>query len=135
MILLQMQDGTQAVVQQPAQLAQGGQVIQLAGGGNVQTSATVTQTHQPQQVTATTTTASSTGQASGSGGQNQNIIMMVPGAAGGSPTIQRIPLPGRLLFKTIEWYEFSKWSKKGIIFMNLGSKMTLLLAFFPEIKK
>ena len=25
---------------------------------------------------------------------NQNIIMMVPGATGGSPTIQRIPLPG-----------------------------------------
>jgi len=93
---VQMQDGTQAVVQQPAQLAQGGQVIQLAGGGNVQTAATVTQTHQPQQVTATTTTASSTGQASGSGGQNQNIIMMVPGAAGGSPTIQRIPLPEML---------------------------------------
>merc|ERR1711894_501407 len=46
----------------------------------------------------TTTTASSTGQgqASGSGGQNQNIIMMVPGAAGGSPTIQRIPLPEML---------------------------------------
>ena len=98
MILLQMQDGTQAVVQQPAQLAQGGQVIQLAAGSNLQTAASVTQTHQPQQVTATTTTASSTGQgqASGSGGQNQNIIMMVPGAAGGSPTIQRIPLPGKL---------------------------------------
>ena len=92
-----MQDGTQAVVQQPAQLAQGGQVIQLSAGGNLQTAASVTQTHQPQQVTATTTTASSTGQgqASGSGGQNQNIIMMVPGAAGGSPTIQRIPLPGK----------------------------------------
>merc|ERR1711934_609915 len=30
------------------------------------------------------------------GGQNQNIIMMVPGAAGGSPTIQRIPLPEML---------------------------------------
>lgn len=95
---VQMQDGTQAVVQQPAQLAQGGQVIQLAAGGNLQTAASVTQTHQPQQVTATTTTASSTGQgqASGSGGQNQNIIMMVPGAAGGSPTIQRIPLPEML---------------------------------------
>ena len=41
--------------------------------------------------------ASTTGQqaASGSGG-NQNIIMMVPGAAGGSPTIQRIPLPGMI---------------------------------------
>merc|ERR1711997_3917 len=95
---VQMQDGTQAVVQQPAQLAQGGQVIQLAAGSNLQTAASVTQTHQPQQVTATTTTASSTGQgqASGSGGQNQNIIMMVPGAAGGSPTIQRIPLPEML---------------------------------------
>merc|ERR1712008_6206 len=81
---VQMQDGTQAVVQQPAQLAQGGQVIQLSAGGNLQTATSVTQTHQPQQVTATTTTASSTGQgqASGSGGQNQNIIMMVPGAAG-----------------------------------------------------
>lgn len=93
---VQMQDGTQAVVQQPAQLTQGGQVIQLAAGGSLQTAASVTQTHQPQQVTATTTTASSTGQASGSGGQNQNIIMMVPGAAGGSPTIQRIPLPEML---------------------------------------
>ena len=30
---LQMQDGTQAVVQQPAQLAQGGQVIYLADLG------------------------------------------------------------------------------------------------------
>ena len=90
-----MQDGTQAVV--PVQ-QQGGQVIQLAAGSNLQTAASVTQTHQPQQVTATTTTASSTGQgqASGSGGQNQNIIMMVPGAAGGSPTIQRISLPGKL---------------------------------------
>ena len=89
-----MQDGTQAVVQQPAQLAQGGQVIQLAAANLP--SAAVTQAHQPQQQgTTTTSTASTTGQqaASGSGG-NQNIIMMVPGAAGGSPTIQRIPLPG-----------------------------------------
>merc|ERR1711997_579072 len=95
---VQMQDGTQAVVQQPAQLAQGGQVIQLAAGSNLQTAASVTQTHQPQQqATTTTTTASTTGQqaASGSAG-NQNIIMMVPGAAGGSPTIQRIPLPEML---------------------------------------
>ena len=90
-----MQDGTQAVVQQPAQLAQGGQVIQLAAA-NLPSAATVTQAHQPQQqATTTTSTTSTTGQqaASGSGG-NQNIIMMVPGAAGGSPTIQRIPLPG-----------------------------------------
>jgi len=90
---VQMQDGTQAVVQQPAQLAQGGQVIQLAAG--LPTTATVTQAHQPQQQASTTTTSASTGQQAASG-SNQNIIMMVPGAAGGSPTIQRIPLPEML---------------------------------------
>ena len=38
---------------------------------------------------------------------NQNIIMMVPGATGGSPTIQRIPLPGMKEF----------FLKKSILFM------------------
>lgn len=88
---VQMQDGTQALVQQPAQ---GGQVIQLAAA-NLPTAATVTQ-HQAQQQTTTTTSTASTGQAASGSGGNQNIIMMVPGAAGGSPTIQRIPLPEML---------------------------------------
>merc|ERR1711953_1462302 len=57
---VQMQDGTQAVVQQPQAVATS---------------------------SASTTTANS---------GNQNIIMMVPGATGGSPTIQRIPLPEML---------------------------------------
>ena len=52
-----MQDGTQAVVQQPAQLAQGGQVIQLTAA-NLPTAA-VTQAHQPHQTTTTTTTGKS----------------------------------------------------------------------------
>jgi len=93
---VQMQDGTQAVVQQPAQLAQtGGQVIQLA--------ATTMAQQQPTQATTTSTTSTAaaapgaSGTAGGGGaGGNQNIIMMVPGAAGGSPTIQRIPLPEML---------------------------------------
>lgn len=86
---VQMQDGTQAVVQQPAQLAQSaaGQVIQLAAPQS-----TVSVAQQPQ-ATTTTTTSSVQQQQQG----NQNIIMMVPGAAGGSPTIQRIPLPGKSL--------------------------------------
>lgn len=91
---VQMQDGTQALVQQPAQaISQGGQVIQLA--------ATVAQP-QPQmtQMTTSTSTTSSIGGQQASVGTssngNQNIIMMVPGAAGGSPTIQRIPLPEML---------------------------------------
>ena len=87
---VQMQDGTQAMVQQPAQIAQGQQVIQLAS------SSLATQ----QQVATTTTAATSTAAASASGqqtgaGGNQSVIMMVPGATGGSPTIQRIPLPGK----------------------------------------
>ncbi len=95
---VQMQDGTQALVQQPAQaISQGGQVIQLA--------ATVAQP-QPQmtQMTTSTSTTSSIGGQQASVGTssngNQNIIMMVPGAAGGSPTIQRIPLPGNFLKMT-----------------------------------
>jgi len=90
---VQMQDGTQAVVQQPAQIAQaGGQVIQLA--------ATTMAQQQPSQATTTSTTSTAAATAQGAGaagaGGNQNIIMMVPGAAGGSPTIQRIPLPETL---------------------------------------
>ena len=54
--LFQMQDGTQAVVQQPAQLAQGGQVIQLAAANLPTAAATVTQAHQPHQTTTTTGT-------------------------------------------------------------------------------
>merc|ERR1711899_129258 len=46
---------------------------------------------------ATTSTTSTTGQqAATANSGNQNIIMMVPGATGGSPTIQRIPLPEML---------------------------------------
>ena len=97
---LQMQDGTQAMVQQPAQIAQGQQVIQLASSSLA--------TQQPAAITTTASnaaTSSATQQAAsvsqqqqaGSGG-NQNIIMMVPGATGGSPTIQRIPLPGKIEF-------------------------------------
>lgn len=88
-----MQDGTQAVVQQPAQLAQSaaGQVIQLAAPQS-----TVSVAQQPQ-ATTTTTTSSVQQQQQG----NQNIIMMVPGAAGGSPTIQRIPLPGKSLIRLL----------------------------------
>ena len=83
--IFQMQDGTQAVVQQP-QAIQGGQVIQLGNPAATNTSlANAVQQHQAATSTATTTTANS---------GNQNIIMMVPGATGGSPTIQRIPLPG-----------------------------------------
>ena len=91
-----MQDGSQAVVQQPAQLTQGGQVIQLAATPSATTVAqpAVATTPQPQASTASTSTS---GQQSGGNG-NQNIIMMVPGAAGGSPTIQRIPLPGKIFF-------------------------------------
>jgi len=94
---VQMQDGTQAVVQQPAQIAQaGGQVIQLA--------ATTMAQQQPTQATTTSTTSTAVATtpqagaagAAGAAGGNQNIIMMVPGAAGGSPTIQRIPLPEML---------------------------------------
>ena len=79
-----MQDGTQAVVQQP-QAIQGGQVIQLGNPATNTSLANAVQQHQAATSTATTTTANS---------GNQNIIMMVPGATGGSPTIQRIPLPG-----------------------------------------
>ena len=97
-----MQDGTQAMVQQPAQIAQGQQVIQLASSSLA--------TQQPAAITTTASnaaTSSATQQAAsvsqqqqaGSGG-NQNIIMMVPGATGGSPTIQRIPLPGKF-FKVL----------------------------------
>lgn len=85
------------MVQQPAQIAQGQQVIQLASSSLA--------TQQPAAITTTASnaaTSSATQQAAsvsqqqqaGSGG-NQNIIMMVPGATGGSPTIQRIPLPGK----------------------------------------
>merc|ERR1712004_964898 len=41
-------------------------------------------------------TASAQQQQQAGSGSNQNIIMMVPGATGGSPTIQRIPLPEML---------------------------------------
>merc|ERR1719210_2445311 len=86
------------MVQQPAQIAQGQQVIQLASSSLA--------TQQPAAITTTASnaaTSSATQQAAsvsqqqqaGSGG-NQNIIMMVPGATGGSPTIQRIPLPEML---------------------------------------
>ena len=90
---VQMQDGTQAMVQQPAQIAQGQQVIQLAS------SSLATQQPAATTTTAATSTAAvgaASGQQSGSGG-NQSVIMMVPGATGGSPTIQRIPLPGKFL--------------------------------------
>ena len=100
-----MQDGTQAMVQQPAQIAQGQQVIQLASSSLA--------TQQPAAITTTASnaaTSSATQQAAsvsqqqqaGSGG-NQNIIMMVPGATGGSPTIQRIPLPGKIFTFSIEF--------------------------------
>lgn len=74
---VQMQDGTQ-VVQQPQAIQAGGQVIQLG---------TPTASVQQASTTSTSTTTNS---------GNQNIIMMVPGATGGSPTIQRIPLPEML---------------------------------------
>ena len=84
--IFQMQDGTQAVVQQP-QAIQGGQVIQLGNPAATNTSlANAVQQHQAAAATTTTANSANSG--------NQNIIMMVPGATGGSPTIQRIPLPG-----------------------------------------
>lgn len=77
---VQVQDGSHAVVQQQSSQAtaiqQGGQIIQLPGGATINQQAGA----QGQQAS---------GQAAGQG----NIIMMVPGA-GGSPTIQRIPLSG-----------------------------------------
>merc|ERR1712018_861402 len=78
---VQMQDGTQAMVQQPAQIAQGQQVIQLASSSlaTQQPAATTTS------AAATSTAGVASGQQTGTGG-NQNIIMMVPGATGGSPT-------------------------------------------------
>ena len=83
-----MQDGTQAVVQQP-QAIQGGQVIQLGNPAATNTSlANAVQQHQAAAATTTTANSANSG--------NQNIIMMVPGATGGSPTIQRIPLPGMI---------------------------------------
>jgi len=85
---VQMQDGTQAVVQQP-QAIQGGQVIQLGNPAATNTSlANAVQQHQAAAATTTTANSANSG--------NQNIIMMVPGATGGSPTIQRIPLPEML---------------------------------------
>ena len=83
--IFQMQDGTQAVVQQP-QAIQGGQVIQLGNPAAANTSLGNVQQHE---AVATSTASTTTGNSG-----NQNIIMMVPGATGGSPTIQRIPLPG-----------------------------------------
>lgn len=84
---VQMQDGTQALVQQPAQSLQGGQVIQLASSLG----------QQPQAHLTTQTMTTSTASANGGQAANQNIIMMVPGATGGtSPSMQRIPLPGLL---------------------------------------
>lgn len=84
---VQMQDGTQAVVQQP-QAIQGGQVIQLGNPAAANTSLGNVQQHQAVATSSASTTTANSG--------NQNIIMMVPGATGGSPTIQRIPLPEML---------------------------------------
>jgi len=89
------QDGTQAVVQQPMQIAQGGQVIQLAAATPTGSVTPAPATTQPQTQASTSSSNTNSGQQA-NGGNNQNIIMMVPGAAGGSPTIQRIPLPEML---------------------------------------
>ena len=95
---LQMQDGTQAMVQQPAQIAQGQQVIQLASSSlATQQQAAITTTASAAATSSATQASAQQQQQAGSGG-NQNIIMMVPGATGGSPTIQRIPLPGKIEF-------------------------------------
>jgi len=84
---VQMQDGTQVV--QPQAIQAGGQVIQLGTPAAASaTSLSNVQQQQQQQTTTTSTTTANSG--------NQNIIMMVPGATGGSPTIQRIPLPEML---------------------------------------
>lgn len=89
-----MQDGTQAMVQQPAQIAQGQQVIQLASSSlATQQQAAITTTASA--AATSSATASAQQQQQAGSGSNQNIIMMVPGATGGSPTIQRIPLPGK----------------------------------------
>jgi len=91
---VQMQDGTQAMVQQPAQIAQGQQVIQLASSSlATQQQAAITTTASA--AATSSATASAQQQQQAGSGSNQNIIMMVPGATGGSPTIQRIPLPGK----------------------------------------
>jgi len=93
---VQMQDGTQAMVQQPAQIAQGQQVIQLASSSlATQQQAAITTTASAAATSSATQASAQQQQQAGSGG-NQNIIMMVPGATGGSPTIQRIPLPEML---------------------------------------
>ena len=80
----QMQDGAQVV--QPQAIQAGGQVIQLG-------TPTVSVASAVQQTASTTSTTATSGNSAG----NQNIIMMVPGATGGTPTIQRIPLPGKVL--------------------------------------
>lgn len=79
----QMQDGAQVV--QPQAIQAGGQVIQLG-------TPTVSVASAVQQTASTTSTTATSGNSAG----NQNIIMMVPGATGGTPTIQRIPLPGKV---------------------------------------
>ena len=92
-----MQDGTQVV--QPQAIQAGGQVIQLGTPAAASaTSLSNVQQQQQQQTTTTSTTTANSG--------NQNIIMMVPGATGGSPTIQRIPLPG----KKYIWFD-RNWKK------------------------
>jgi len=80
---VQMQDGAQVV--QPQAIQAGGQVIQLG-------TPTVSVASAVQQTASTTSTTATSGNSAG----NQNIIMMVPGATGGTPTIQRIPLPEML---------------------------------------
>ena len=79
-----MQDGAQVV--QPQAIQAGGQVIQLGTPTGVSVASAV------QQTASTTSTTATSGNSAG----NQNIIMMVPGATGGTPTIQRIPLPGKV---------------------------------------
>merc|ERR1719361_2305488 len=83
------------MVQQPAQIAQGQQVIQLASSSlATQQQAAITTTASA--AATSSATASAQQQQQAGSGSNQNIIMMVPGATGGSPTIQRIPLPEML---------------------------------------
>ena len=110
-----MQDGTQVV--QPQAIQAGGQVIQLGTPAAASaTSLSNVQQQQQQQTTTTSTTTANSG--------NQNIIMMVPGATGGSPTIQRIPLPGKKIYDSIG---FGKIYIKGLFFYQTHQKIFCLL--------